>query len=344
MVVRPTTTSIPRVMKVAHDLAGRCLPRHYHPCSRRDFTLPQLLACLCAREVLGKSFRVTEQALRDGGWCEAIGMTRTPDHNTLQRAMKRLVDRVGIEQMLDLQTRLAADLKWVGRTLAVDSTHYDTHHRSRHYERRCRKTAGEGDRSEKAATSVKNLPKLGIGVCATSGLVLSARAPTGAGSDAPWFEPLVFDAWRRTDLRTVVADAGFDGESNHRIAQMDMGLRSVIPPLIGRPWRGRKRPPSQPLRRVMHGKFNRDGGGVAYRRRSTVECVNSMMKRNPGDTLRSRTRRGREMEMLLRSVVHNTMILRRRRGLRQSRSGALFGLIWSYLVLFGRTSPDAHQA
>jgi hypothetical protein len=43
-----------------------------------------------------------------------------------------------------------------------------------------------------------------------------------------------------------------------------------------------------------------------------------MMKRNLGDTLRSRTRRGREMEMLLKSVVHNTMILRRRRGLRQS--------------------------
>ncbi len=70
--------------------------------------------------------------------------------------------------------------------------------------------------------------------------------------------------------------------------------------------------------RRMHKKFRRDGGGVAYRRRSGVECVNSMMKRNLGDTLRGRTRRGREMEMLLKSVVHNTMVLRRRRGSRQS--------------------------
>jgi hypothetical protein len=307
-------------MKVAHGLAQQCLPRHYHPCSRRDFTLPQLFACLVAREVLGKSFRVTEQALRDGGWCPLIGMTKVPDHNTLQRAMKRLVDRVGTGKILDLQAKLAAELKWVGTTLAVDSTHYDTHYRSRHYERRCRKTAGEGDRAKKAALSVKNLPKLGLGVCAASGLILSAKASTGAGSDALLFEPLVYNAWRRSDIETVAADAGFDSEANHRIAQLDMGLKSVIPPLIGRPWRGRKRPPSQPLRRRMHAKFQRDGGGKAYGRRSSVECVNSMMKRNLGDTLRSRTRRGREMEMLLKSVVHNTMILRRRRGLRQSRS------------------------
>jgi hypothetical protein len=38
--------------------------------------------------------------------------------------------------MLDLQAKLAAELKWVGAILAVDSTHYDTHYRSRHYERR----------------------------------------------------------------------------------------------------------------------------------------------------------------------------------------------------------------
>ena len=310
-------------MLVAHALAKRCLPRHYHPCSRRDFTLPQLFACLCAREVLGKSFRAAEQALRDGGWCRLVGMKRTPDHNTPQRAFRRLVSRLGVRRLLDLQARVAGELRWLGPTLAVDSTHYDTHHRSRQYERRCRKAAGEGDRAEKARSSVKNLPKLGLGVDAKSGLILSATASTGGGSDAPLFEPLVFHAWRRGDVRTVVADAGFDSERNHRIARLDMGLASVIPPLVGRPWRGGRRPPTRPPRRLMRAKFRRDGGGAAYRQRASVECVNSMMKRNPGDSLRSRTRRGREMEMLLKSVVHNTMILRRRRGLRQSRSGAV---------------------
>ena len=58
---------------------------------------------------------------------------------------------------------------------------------------------------------------------------------------------------------------------------------------------------------------------AAYRRRAAVECVNSMIKRNGGSDLRARTAAGREREMLLKAVVHNTMLLRRRRrGSRQS--------------------------
>ncbi|MEM6560419.1 MAG: hypothetical protein AAF656_02365, partial [Planctomycetota bacterium] len=45
----------------------------------------------------------------------------------------------------------------------------------------------------------------------------------------------------------------------------------------------------------------------------------SMIKRNLGSHLRSRSTRRREQEMLLRAVVHNVMILRRlKRGLRLS--------------------------
>ncbi|MEM8495439.1 MAG: hypothetical protein AAF663_08645, partial [Planctomycetota bacterium] len=49
----------------------------------------------------------------------------------------------------------------------------------------------------------------------------------------------------------------------------------------------------------------------------------SMIKRNLGSHLRSRSTRRREQEMLLRAVVHNVMILRRlKRGLRLSPIGA----------------------
>ena len=62
----------------------------------------------------------------------------------------------------------------------------------------------------------------------------------------------------------------------------------------------------------MRRTFRRDGGGVLYRRRSAVECVNSRIKRNLGSALRSRTDVRREREMLFKALVHNLMLLRRR--------------------------------
>ena len=57
------------------------------------------------------------------------------------------------------------------------------------------------------------------------------------GADHPHFERVVFDAWRRVPHRTftVAADAGYDSEADHELARRDMGLRSLIPPDIGRP-------------------------------------------------------------------------------------------------------------
>ena len=41
----------------------------------------------------------------------------------------------------------------------------------------------------------------------------------------------------------------------------------------------------------------------------TIETVNSMIKRNLGSALRAKTARRRSMELLLRVVTHNIMIL-----------------------------------
>jgi hypothetical protein len=41
---------------------------------------------------------------------------------------------------------------------------------------------------------------------------------------------------------------------------------------------------------------------------SQVETVNSMMKRNLGDSLRARSGESRRLEQLLRVVTHNIMI------------------------------------
>jgi Transposase DDE domain len=154
---------------------------------------------------------------------------------------------------------------------------------------------------------VTRLPKLSLACDSATHLILSATASTGAGGDQPFFDRLLFHAWRRSNtVRCVVADAGYDSEANHRIARLDMGVRSIIPPRAGRPT---SKPPSEPLRRQMHHRFARKRDRVLYGQRWQSETVNSMIKRNLGSALRARTTVHRRNELLLRVLTHNIMLL-----------------------------------
>ncbi len=58
-------------MAIACELAKRCLPDYSSKFSRKDFTLPQLFACLVVREHQNKSYRGVEALLRDSEhWCK----------------------------------------------------------------------------------------------------------------------------------------------------------------------------------------------------------------------------------------------------------------------------------
>src|SRR3954469_20987246 len=107
------TCKSPRtVMRAAYALALDALPLHSCKFSRKDYTLPQLFACLVIREHQKKSYRGVEALLRDcPEWLAAIGMVRAPDHNTLWRAFNYLVRSSVVNSMLDLQTRWAAQRK-----------------------------------------------------------------------------------------------------------------------------------------------------------------------------------------------------------------------------------------
>ena len=297
-------------MRIAFCLAREALPNHFSKFSRHDYSLPQLFACLVVKEQQRKSYREIEALLIDSPqWCRDIGMKKIPDHNTLCRAFHALnLSRRG-GKLLDRLTQWFAIAKQLGSMVAIDSTLYDTHHRSRHYEQRCRHYASQHKRTVNARRSraARQSPKLSIGVCTRSHLILSGRAKVGMGSDAPDFEPLLFDAWRRHPrLRVVLADAGYDSEANHRIARLDMNVRSLIKIGIGRP---SKKPPSGYYRRLMKKQLKGSQRGKKYGQRAQAETVNSMLKRNQGDALRSRSPKARKAEQMLRILTHNISLL-----------------------------------
>jgi hypothetical protein len=295
-------------MKLAHELASACLPGFSSKFSRHDFTLAQLFACLVVREHMRLSYRRTEALLRDTGWCARLGMSRVPDHATLCRAFAQIVMTGMLGDALDLLVDAMDRAEATGDTLAIDSTMYDTHHFTRHYDYRRSKHAG-GDLNvinTRKSETVRKMPKLGIGVDTRSHLITGVLVKTGMGSDAPDFHDLMIDACCRCRPRVVLADAGYDSAKNHALARDRMGITSWIKAGVGRPT---NKPPSDRHRRHMQRKLKGSQAGKPYGQRAQVETVMSMLKRNLGGYLRSRSRFGREMEMRLKTVVHNLMVV-----------------------------------
>lgn len=288
----------------------------------KEFTQPQLFACLVVREHLRLSYRRTEAFLIDvPDWLAEIGMQCVPDHNTLWRAFGSLLAKKNVERALDLlsaevKTELGRDLS--NKPLTIDSTCYEPRHRSRHYDRVCRKMnlkrgakdakrPGKWGKTVNASRSAKlrGMPKLALAVAAQSHRIVALKASIGNGSDAPDFVPLLGQSRQRAKVKSVVADAGYDSEANHCVARLGMKVRSIIPPRIGRPT---KAPPTGHFRRLMKQRFARRADAHIYGQRSQSETVNSMMKRNLGEYLRSIRPWRRKKEMALRGVTHDLML------------------------------------
>jgi hypothetical protein len=307
------------VMRAAWCLADRKLKPFFSKYSRHDFTLPQLFACLVVRELFHLSYRRLEAFLRDApDWMADLGLKQSPDHNTLCRAARRLLQDSTVRRLLDEQVDWAVTARMLGipsKPVALDSSMYESRHVSRHYEHRKarsdrkRKTPGKSERKR----TVKSLPKLAVAVDCRSHLVLSSWTGTGLGSDSPHFEKLLFQAWRRVPNRSfvVVADGGYDAEHNHELARHGMGLRSIIPATIGRT-PGNADRIRRPWRRRMHKLLatKRSRRRCGYTQRWQVETTNSMMKRTLGSALRGRIAQSRKRDLKLKVLTHNLMILR----------------------------------
>src|SRR5690349_2279672 len=180
-----TCKSPRKVMRVAHALASQALPTYSCKFSRKDFTLPQLFACLVVKEMLRRSYRGVEALLRDcDNWLRDLGLRRAPDHNTLCRAARFLLGRLRVGKLLDAVVRWAAATARMlklgtHKPLALDSSAYEPRHVSRYFE--FRRGRGGGDRGRRR--KIRAMPRLGLAVASGCHLAVSlgpapAAAPT----------------------------------------------------------------------------------------------------------------------------------------------------------------------
>jgi hypothetical protein len=134
-------------------------------------------------------------------------------------------------------------------------------------------------------------------------VILGVSTSRGPSQDSPDFAPAVRQAAENLRLDCLLADAGYDGEHNHRLAREELGIRLTAIKL--NPRRNGDKEPTGKYRAQLHRRFPTR----RYRRRAHAECVFSRLKRHLGSALTARNDESQSREMRLRVLTHNLMIL-----------------------------------
>ena len=177
----------------------------------------------------------------------------------------------------------------------------ETRHVSRHYARRSWRHGGHWKRA---------FPKLSALCDVKSHVVLGGHVDRGPKPDVVEFPEVLAQSLARHAFRTVIGDAGYESERAHVLCREELGVESIFPTTV----RGNKRKDGKPrvLRSPWRKRLKRWFPRRRYGQRWQIETVFSMMKRNLGSALRARKPWSLNREVILRVIVHNLMILKRR--------------------------------
>lgn len=293
-----TSKSPKSVLITAWEVAQRSLNAFSHRHSPKKFTQHQLFAVLVLKNFLKTDYRGVVRHLHDCPELAAsIELKKIPHFTTLQKASRRLLKTAPVRSLLDETVRRQMGRRSRVPTAAIDSTGMECSSASAYFVKRRRKV-GEAWKT----VVYHRYPKLGVVSDVDNHFIFACEAHRGPKPDVNEFKGLVEQASTRIRITTILADAGYDSESNHSFARDGKNIRSVIPAKHGRPT---TTPASGRYRRQMQVRFNRE----AYCQRSQVETVISMIKRRQGAHAPGRSYHSQCRDLRLMVLTHNVMIL-----------------------------------
>lgn len=314
-----TSKSPRRVALTALAIGQRILPAYAHRFAPKTFTQPQLLACLVLMRFHKTDYRGIVALLDDNpALCDELGLNRVPHFTTLHKAHRRLMHLPTVRQLLCASVKLLFKRKRIVARAAADSTGFESSCISPYFVRR-------RDRSSKKPTTCTytRFPKGQIIVDCDTHLILAIYPKRGPTPDVGELKRLQTQLVPGFTIKTLYADAGYDSEPNHELLRDHLGITSIIPPRAGRP---STKPAKGKHRRLMQRLF-KNIKRTNYGQRWQVETVMSMLKRNLGHAITSRSFHAQNRDILLHCFTHNVMILwRQLRGFLPSTPDTFFVL------------------
>jgi hypothetical protein len=275
------------------------LPAYGSKYSKHTFTQPQLMTILCLMRFEDWTFREAEVRLAEHSDLRtALGLERVPDHTTLYRFMRRVIDETLDKVLVAVATRLMPRRRGRKRKkggAAVDATglaparpgSVSTFFINRRTDR------GEG-------LPWRHWCKWTVVVDVLRRCVLAQAARQGPYNDCATLRPLVSAAHEVTPVGLVLADAEFDSERNHLHVREVIGADSVIPAKRGKAdWK------IKGVRAQMRRRFPRK----KYGRRSQVESVSSAVKRKLSAKAPGRSDETQRRQAMLLGMAYNIYLL-----------------------------------
>lgn len=305
-----------RVAREAFGIGDRMLPLYGHRFSPHVYTQPQLFVCLVLKTFFKTDYRGICAILEDmPELCDLLQLKSVPHFTTLQKAAQRLLTVPQVRRLLGqtvwrfFKRRSLPRQRRVDR-VALDSTGLELGQRSAYYVRR-----RNGSAKHWQTVAYSRFAKLEAAVDCRTHLLLAVLVGRGPRPDVNRFVPLLDATLANVQPRIVLADAGYDSESNHRYARECHGVRSYMPAKHGRPT---TKPLSGRYRRQMKQRLNKHYGG--YGQRWQVETGISMLKRRISPLVHARTYWTQCRELLLIALTYNFMLLYAAAGFLQSSS------------------------
>jgi len=264
---------------------GQChLNRYGSVKSRKDFTQPQLMACLILKAYLKATYRdFCDQLSASSQLREALGLRKVPDYSTLCKfAAKPRTQKVLEGMLVTLAQEMQALHPSERQEAGMDATGLETTGASTHYRTR---------------TGAKRKAYLKLSAVVLFGSLIPAaialdQGPSNDKRSARDLLPKARDAIRPDVL---YADAGYDAEWIHRFCHEDWGVESVIKPACHRDSPGgayRSRMTDAALKTL------------GYARRWLVESYISGLKRTTGWFLTSRTPQSMKVEAVSKVLAY----------------------------------------
>jgi hypothetical protein len=137
---------------------------------------------------------------------------------------------------------------------------------------------------------------MALGVDTRLRLILAQKAHQGPINDCATLRPLLDEVVQGNSIATVLADAEFDSERNHRHIREQIGAQSIIPAKRGKPgWK------IHGVRAQMRTAFPAE----RYRQRVHAETVFSVIKRKLSTKAPGRSLPTQRKQALLLGLAYN---------------------------------------
>ena len=230
---------------------------------------------------------------------DVLGMKYIPDHTTMEKFAKN----VGRGHLDLIISGFSAAVGNEHLVLAIDGTGFSDRYASAHFEKRIAELRGSVYGRRRARCFVKT----SLAGDTETKIVLSADVVRGKTHDIVMGRANVERlAAAGIPAEYVLADKGFDAEWFHELCRERLGATALIPVRMKKDEREKKCTRTKGIRRCsMKWKLKMPENAARYRKRSSIECINSVIKRLFGDSVKARTEETIGNELLSRVIAHN---------------------------------------